>query len=68
MNNKGLLLVGALLLVTVGVLFSYYNFMRPVKVVEIKDDPLSVLNADEQGNFVENTTWYETKITYPKNI
>lgn len=67
MNKKILLLSIALAIVAFGAYYSYNNFKKPVKVVEIKDSPLSILTQNVSETFTEGSDWYDTKIQYPKN-
>ncbi len=67
MKNTKLIILIAVVVVALGVGFSYYTFHKALPQIDIKDSPFSVYLQDNKETFVENTEWYEAKVEFPKN-
>lgn len=66
-NKKYVLIILSVLLLSIGIYYSYITFNGPIKITETKDSPFSILLENEKETFEENTDWYEAKIVLPKN-
>jgi len=66
MNKKTSLAISLVLLLILSISYSYYIFHKPVKEIDIKDSPFSILLENSTTTFAEGTDWYDAKIVYPK--